>query len=167
METLFELLERGVMKDKMTGARVFVISRNGWRSFHEELESTFSGTAPVILERIGYAYGKMIGRGAKRMGLDTEKTFEALFELAAGAGWGSMYLSGGNLAQGRGILKVKYCVFCDSLKGRDVDGCHFLPGVTRGVADEVTGKPHNAVERACVCKGFPGCEIHIDLVGPA
>jgi predicted hydrocarbon binding protein len=165
VESHFEFPEAGIMKDRLTGARVFVMSRNGWGVFYEELEGTFFGTAPVVVERLGYAYGKLIGRAAKRLELDTQRTFEALFELAAGAGWGRMTLRGGDVSKGLGVLKVERCVFCEALARKEkVEGCFFLPGVVRGVADEMTGYSHNVSEKRCGLKGDPACEIHVEIL---
>jgi predicted hydrocarbon binding protein len=164
VEALFELGEGGILKDKLTGARVFVISRQGWRAFNDELESNFLDAAHTVMERMGYSYGRLMGRAAKKMSLSPTDTFQALFELATAAGWGGLSLSAGDLSNATGVLKIEHCVFCESLLPRVASTCYFLPGVVNGVADEVVGGSNVVQEIRCVCSGAPNCEISVNVV---
>ena len=57
--------ENGLIIRRPKGSRVLVLGSLGWAMLEHELVSTFVTGAAVILQRMGYSYGRYLGRVAK------------------------------------------------------------------------------------------------------
>jgi len=142
----------------------------GWASLQAELQSTFMTGGSVILQRMGYSYGRYLAKLAKQKALKTKKTLVAssvldvLEEASSEQGWGKLSLNGGDFDIGSVNLVMKNCFFCLHEKRGSVATCHFLVGLVVGVTDEITGLSHKAQEGRCEVKGDGLCEVKIERV---
>jgi two-component system, NtrC family, response regulator HydG len=155
-------LEEGVIKRADGGQRVLALGSVGWATLQQELSSTFVTGAAVILQRMGYSYGRYLGNVAKKRGLEAGETLEALLRFSREAGWGKLSLNSGDMTQGQAHLVVRGCYFCLHLKDSQAPVCHMLTGLIGGVADEMTGKTHRVLEGRCIGKGDATCEIIVE-----
>ncbi len=158
-------LERGVVTRKEDGSRVVALGSYGWANIENELQSTFITGAAVILQRLGYSYGRAMGRAAKRQEIDPEHTFEVMQTLAKESGWGGLNLSSGDIYGGEARITVRDCFFCLHAKESTEPVCHVLVGLVGGMADEVIGVSHRVTEETCIAKGDALCEILIERLG--
>jgi len=162
--------EGGVINDKTMGARVLVLGSVGWASIENELDSTFMTGGSVILQRMGYSYGRFLGRLTKAMALKSNKkvtpetSWDTLLKASKDEGWGRLSLNSGDFTLGVVRLILKDCVFCLHDKQGTMPRCHFVTGVAGGVADEITGFNHRVTEGRCVAKGDTLCEIILERV---
>ena len=146
------------------------IASFGWASLQAELQSTFMTGGSVILQRMGYSYGRYLAKLARQKALRTKKTLtpgsalDILLEASRDQGWGRLTLNGGDFAIGNVSLVMKNCFFCLHEKKGTSATCHFLVGLVVGVADEVTGSSHKASEARCVSKDDGLCEIRVERV---
>src|SRR5712692_9563524 len=85
---------------------------HGWATIERELESTFVTGAAVIMQRVGYSYGRAMGRAARNQEIPPEQTFEQMQALARESGWGLFTLSSGDLYGGMARITVRDCFFC-------------------------------------------------------
>ena len=142
----------------------------GWASLQAELQSTFMTGGSVILQRMGYSYGRYLAKLAKQKALKTKKTLVAssvldvLAEASSEQGWGKLSLNGGDFDIGSVNLVMKNCFFCLHEKRGSFATCHFLVGLVVGVTDEITGLSHKAQEGRCEVKGDGLCEVKIERV---
>ena len=147
-----------------------MIASFGWASLQAELQSTFMTGGSVILQRMGYSYGRYLARQAKQRASKTKKTvasssaLDILLEASRDQGWGKLSLSGGDFKMGSANLVMKDCFFCLHEKKGTSATCHFLVGLVVGVTDEVTGFSHKASEPRCVSKDDGLCEIKLERV---
>ncbi len=81
--------EHGIIKRKSDGIRVFTVGSVGWASLEKELASTFVSGASVILQRMGYSYGRYLGNVAKAQGTTAQEALESLQRFSRESGWGS------------------------------------------------------------------------------
>jgi two-component system response regulator HydG len=165
-EELYQVdLEKGVVTRKSDGTRVFTMGSHGWATIEKELASTFVTGAAVILQRVGYAYGRAMGRAVKSNQTQPEDAFSAMQMLARESGWGQLTLNSGDLYGGQAGLIVKGCFFCLHAREATEPVCHVLVGLVGGMADEIIGGTHRVVEDKCIAKGDAVCEIVIEQVG--
>lgn len=165
-EAILEVdLERGVVKRKLDGSRVIALGSHGWATIEKELETTFITGAAVILQRVGYSYGRAMGRAAKREEIAPEMTFDTMQALARESGWGMFALNSGDLFGGQARITVKDCFFCLHARESSEPVCHVLAGLVAGMADEIIGASHRTVEQKCIAKGDEVCEILIERLG--
>jgi len=157
-------LERGQISRKQDGTRVFALGSRGWATIERELATTFITGAAVIFQRIGYSYGRGLGRIAKNQELGPEQTFDALHAFATESGWGQFILSSGDIASGQSSINVKECFFCLHATEATEPVCHVLVGLVAGVCDEMVGKNHRVTEQKCIAKGDNVCEILVERV---
>jgi predicted hydrocarbon binding protein len=156
--------QHGTIKKKSDGSRVFVMGSVGWASLEKELTSTFGSGAAVILQRMGYSYGRYLGTVAKAQGT-TEEALESLRRFSRVSGWGELLLNGGDLSGGQARLLMRNCIFCLHIEGANEPVCYMLSGLIQGVAEEVIGGTHRVFEEKCVAKGDAFCEVSVERVG--
>jgi len=162
-EELLEVdLERGILARKEDGARVIAMGSHGWATMEKELDSTFMTGAAVILQRMGYAYGRAMGRAAKHQEIGPEHAFDAIQTMARESGWGGFTLNSGDLNSGEARIVVKNCFFCLHASEAEVPVCHVLAGLVGGMVDEIIGVSHRVIEEKCIAKGDAVCEILIE-----
>jgi predicted hydrocarbon binding protein len=165
-EEVFEVdLNHGIVVRKADGSRVIAMGSHGWATIEKELESTFITGAAVILQRVGYSYGRAMGRGVKRQNVAPESTFDVMQSLARESGWGMFSLNSGDLYGGQARITVKDCFFCLHAREATEPMCHILVGLVGGIADEVIGATHRVSEEKCIAKGDAVCEVLIERVG--
>ena len=164
-EVLDVNLERGIVTRKVDGTRVIAMGSRGWATIERELQSTFITGAAVILQRLGYSYGRAMGRAAKSQQMPPEQTFEIIQTLARESGWGMFSLNGGDLFGGEARITVKDCFFCLHAQESAEPVCHVLVGLVAGMADEIIGASHRVTEEKCIAKGDAVCEILIERLG--
>ena len=158
-------LARGLVTRAADGTRVIALASRGWATIEKELQSTFITGAAVILQRLGYSYGRAMGRAAKSQEASPERAFEVIQALARESGWGTLSLNGGDLFQGEARITVSDCFFCLHTKDATEPVCHVLTGLIGGVADEIIGVSHRVMEEKCIGKGDAVCEILIERLG--
>ena len=156
-------LPRGVIERKLDGTRVMALSSQGWTAFQKELETTFMSGGRVILQRLGYGYGRSLGVAIKNAGIPPEQAFGAIQSLAQEGGWGEMTLSTGDLVSGEARISVKECFFCLHSRDATEPVCDVLSGLIGGMLDVVFGGNHRVSEGRCIGKGDAVCEIQIEL----
>jgi predicted hydrocarbon binding protein len=164
----FEIeLEKGVIKSKSLESRVAVFGSLGWATMEVELDSIFITGAVVILQRMGYSYGKYLGVIVKRKADKIDPVSVGLANLtvmAKESGWGNLTHTGGDLRSGTFTMVMRECLFCANVKKKKDARCHFLVGILAGFADEVTGFNHRAREEQCFAKDDIHCEFVVERV---
>lgn len=155
-------VELGVIRRKADGSRVMVIGSVGWVTLEHELASTFVTGAAVILQRMGYSYGKYVGKLAIANGRKPEEVLDVIMRYSNEAGWGRISLNSGDLKIGEAHLVVRDCFFCLHWKDSVTPVCHMLAGFIGGVTDEMLGKVHRVLEYRCIAKGDNVCEVGVD-----
>ncbi len=164
-ESRFDVdLEHGTVTRKSDGARVVALDSLGWAILEKELISTFISGAAVILQRMGYSFGRNLGNVAKGKGRTPQQVLEVLEESARASGWGQLTLNGGDLYAGQAKIVVRGCFFCAHIRKSPEPVCHMLGGLIGGVADEMIGHTHRVVEEKCVGKGDNICEILVERI---
>jgi len=161
-EVLDVNLERGIVTRKVDGTRVIAMGSRGWATIERELETTFITGAAVILQRLGYSYGRAMGRAARNQQMPPEQTFEIIQTLARESGWGMLSLNGGDLFAGQARITVRECFFCLHAAESTEGVCHVLVGLIGGMSDEIIGASHRVTEEKCIAKGDAVCEILIE-----
>lgn len=156
-------LPRGVIERKLDGTRVMALSSQGWTAFQTELESTFMSGGSVILQRLGYSYGRSLGQAIKNARIPPDQAFGAIQSLAQEGGWGEMTLSTGDLATGEARIRLSECFFCLHSRESAEPVCNILVGLMGGMLDAVFGGNHRVSEGKCKGKGDAVCEIQIEL----
>ena len=158
-------LERGVVTRKGDGARVLALNSVGWATIERELQSTFITGAAVILQRLGYSYGRAVGKGVKNQQVPPERTFEAMQSFIRESGFGGFTLNSGDLFGGEARITIKDCFFCLHARDSLEPVCFVLAGLVAGMADEIIGASHRVTEVKCIAKGDSVCEILIERLG--
>jgi predicted hydrocarbon binding protein len=162
--------EAGTISGKVLQSRVMAIASYGWASLQSELQSTFMTGGSVILQRMGYSYGRYLAKLARQKAVKAKKALtpssalDVLLEASRDQGWGKLSLNGGDFNMGSVNLVMKNCFFCLHEKKGSTSTCHFLVGLVVGVADEVTGFSHKGSEARCVSKDDGLCEVKIERV---
>ena len=132
-----------------------------------ELDSIFITGAVVILQRMGYSYGKYLGGIVKRKSDKVDPVavgLQTLAKIAKDSGWGNLTQTGGDLRSGTFTMLMRDCLFCANVKKKKESRCHFLVGILAGFADEVTGFNHRAREDQCFAKEDVNCEFVVERV---
>jgi len=158
-------LDHGRVIRKADGSRVIALGSHGWATIERELQSTFITGAAVILQRVGYSYGRAMGRAAKNEEIPPEHTFEAIQTLARESGWGGFSLNSGDLYGGEARITVKDCFFCLHARESTEPVCYVLAGLVAGMADEIIGISHRVTEDKCIAKGDAVCEVLVERLG--
>ena len=164
-EVLTVDMQHGIVTRNFDGSRVMALGSHGWATIERELETTFITGAAVILQRLGYSYGRAVGRAAKKQDLDPEHAFEAMQNLARESGWGGFNLNSGDLNAGEAAITVRDCFFCLHARESPEPVCHVLTGLVGGMADEILNVSHRVAETKCIAKGDAVCEILIERLG--
>lgn len=167
-EESFEIdSQRGIIKSPTLDSRVAVFGSLGWATMEVELDSIFITGAVVIIQRMGYSYGKYLGQLLKRQAEKADPvaiTLQFFTKMAKQSGWGNVAHTGGDLRAGTFTVQIRECIFCANMKKRKDPRCHFLVGILSGLADEVTGLNHRAREEACIAKEDTYCEFVVERV---
>ena len=156
---------RGIVIRNADGSRVMALGSHGWATIEKELQTTFITGAAVILQRVGYSYGRAAGRAVKNQQLEPERAFEAMQSLARESGWGGLSLNSGDLNSGEAGITVKDCFFCLHARESTEPVCHVLVGLVGGMADEILGVSHRVTEQKCIAMGENVCGILIERLG--
>ncbi|HZW84506.1 MAG TPA: V4R domain-containing protein [Nitrososphaerales archaeon] len=138
---------------------------HGWATIEKELATTFITGAAVILQRVGYSYGRAMGRAVRNSEAPPDEAFEAMQNLARESGWGALTLNSGDLSAGQARIVVRECFFCLHAREATEPVCHVLVGLVGGIADEIIGPGHRVIEEKCIAKGDAVCEVMIERVG--
>ena len=138
---------------------------HGWATIEKELATTFITGAAVILQRVGYSYGRAMGRAAMNSETPPDEAFQAMENLARESGWGALSLNSGDLSAGQARIVVRECFFCLHAREATEPVCHVLVGLVGGLADEIIGPGHRVIEEKCIAKGDAVCEVMIERVG--
>lgn len=154
--------DHGIVRRSSDGSRVMVVGSVAWVSLEHELASTFVTGAAVILQRMGYSYGRYVGKVALANGRKPEEVLDVIVRHSKEAGWGRLSLNSGDLRIGEARLVMKDCFFCLHWKDSVTPVCHMLAGFVGGVTDEMLGRVHRVLEQRCIAKGDNVCEISID-----
>jgi predicted hydrocarbon binding protein len=164
-ESLFDIdFEHGIIKRKSDGTRVITLGSIGWATLEKELTSTFISGAAVILQRMGYSYGRYLGSVAKSHNTSPQQALDTLRDFARESGWGELALNGGDLYGGQARLVLRNCIFCLHIEEATEPVCHMLAGLIGGVVDEVIGRAHRVTEVKCVAKGDAVCEVVVERI---
>jgi predicted hydrocarbon binding protein len=155
-------LQKGTVTRKTDGSRVIALGSHGWATIEKELASTFITGAAVILQRLGYSYGRAMGRAARVQQIAPERAFEVIQELSREAGLGLFTLNSGDLSGGQAMITVKDCFFCLHARESTESVCHVLVGLVGGMADEIIGGNHRVIEDKCIAKGDAACSVVIE-----
>ena len=155
----------GTVVKTTDGSRVIALGSHGWATIEKELETTFITGAAVILQRVGYSYGRAAGRAAKKEGVAPEGAFETMQALARESGWGGFTLNSGDLKSGTAGITVRDCFFCLHARESTEPVCHVLVGLVGGMADEILDVSHRVTEQKCIAKGDAVCEIMLERLG--
>ena len=158
-------MQHGTVNRISDGSRVTALGSHGWATIEKELETTFITGAAVILQRVGYSYGRAAGRTAKRGGEVPQRAFETMQTIARESGWGGFSLNSGDLNSGTAGITVKDCFFCLHARESTEPVCHVLVGLVGGMADEILDVSHRVTEQKCIAKGDAVCEILIERLG--
>jgi predicted hydrocarbon binding protein len=162
--------EGGTIVGRVLQSRVMAIGSFGWASLQSELQSTFMTGGSVILQRMGYSYGRYLAKQARQRALKAKETLtpasamNIILESSRDQGWGRLSLNGGDFQVGTVNLVMKDCFFCLHEKKGASATCHFLVGIVVGVIDDVTGLSHKASEARCVSREDGLCEIRVERV---
>jgi len=151
--------ENGILTNKWTETRLFMLGATGWSSLRKDLELTYAGNGLDILRRLGYTFGRNLGRIGKEKGLDLTGLFESLLVLGNSAGWGKATLGGGSLSLERGVIRLENCVFCSEIGQKKESSCEFVAGVVGGFAEVATGREMVVEESECAAAGGLYCEF--------
>jgi predicted hydrocarbon binding protein len=155
----------GTIKRKADGIRVFAVGSPGWATLEKELTSTFISGAAVILQRMGYSYGRYLGRVSKSHTRAHQDVLELFQRFSRESGLGELTLNGGDLVGGQARLLMHDCIFCLHIKEASEPVCHMLSGLIGGLSDEVLGGTHRVLEDKCAAKGDHFCEVVVERVG--
>jgi len=154
----------GTIKRKSDGIRIIALGSVGWATLEKELATTFVSGAAVILQRMGYSYGRYLGRVAKTQQKSPD-VLELLQKAARESGLGELLLNGGGFESGQARIVLRGCVFCAHIKEASEPVCYVLGGMIAGFVDEVIGATHRVLEEKCTAKGDAYCEVSIERVG--
>jgi len=154
--------EQGVIRRRSDGTRVMAVGSVAWVTLEHELASTFVTGAAVILQRMGYSYGRYIGKVAIANGRQPEEAADVIIRHTKEAGWGRISVNSGEIMMGQARLVVRDCFFCLHWKESVSAVCFMLSGFVNGVIDEMIGKTHRVIEQRCIAKGDNVCEIVVD-----
>jgi predicted hydrocarbon binding protein len=165
-DDLFDIdSEHGIIRRKSDGIRVFAVGSPGWATLEKELTSTFISGAAVILQRMGYSYGRYLGRVSRTVQKEDQDTLELFQRFSRESGLGELTLNGGDLAGGQARLMLHNCIFCLHIKEAREPICYMFTGLIGGLCDEVLGGTHRVLEDKCVAKGDSHCEVVVERVG--
>ncbi len=159
-EDIFLRGKDGTLKDAITQAHVFVLSRASFRSMQNTLYDKFASGASRILYDMGEGYGSKIASLFIKKGLSFEQTMKELERIAYLAGWGNMHFR--ILDDGRAECIVENSMF--SVKREGVpNSCYFLAGVLGGNMAALRNN-HNffAKEVQCSISGHSFCKFTIE-----
>ena len=154
--------DTGVILRKADGMRVMALSSVAWVTLENELASTFVSGAAVILQRMGYSYGRYKAKLAVASGMTPDDFLDVVVQYSKEAGWGRLVLNSGDVKKGQAHIIVKDCYFCLHWKDSQVPVCHMLVGFIGGVADQMLGRVHRVIEMRCIAKGDNVCEVVMD-----
>lgn len=154
--------DNGIIRRSEGGQRILALGSVGWATLEHELTSTFVTGAAVILQRMGYSYGRHLGRVAKSRGHTQEDAVQAFELFSVEGGWGRPSLNGGDLASGQAALVMKDCFFCLHFKDSESPVCDMLVGLVGGFFDEILGVTHRVTEDRCIAKGDRTCQIVLE-----
>ena len=155
----------GTITRKSDGIRVLAMGSVGWASLEKELTTTFVSGAAVILQRMGYSYGRYLGNVAKARQVTEQQALDSLQRFSKELGLGELVLNGGDLASGQARLLLRNCIFCLHLEKASEPVCYMLAGLIQGAAEEIIGVVHRVTEEKCVAKGDAFCEVSVERVG--
>ncbi|MGD0477813.1 MAG: V4R domain-containing protein [Nitrososphaerales archaeon] len=165
-DDLFDVdLRHGTIKRRSDGIRVIAMGSLGWATLEKELTTTFVSGAAVILQRMGYSYGRYLGGVAKSQQRTEHDVLESLQRFSRESGWGELVLNGGDLSGGQARLVLRNCIFCLHIEEASEPVCYMLTGLIAGIADEIMGATHRVLEEKCVAKGDALCEVVVERVG--
>ncbi|MBI3858723.1 MAG: hypothetical protein HY296_00570 [Thaumarchaeota archaeon] len=115
-----------------------------------------------MLSEMGRSYGRMIAKEVMSMAPDPEIVLKVLEGLASAAGWGQVDVRG-DLRKGEVIeVFIRNCAFCSDGEQSQESRCHFIAGVTAGVAGEAFNAEFKASEHECMRKGGSRCVIALE-----
>lgn len=155
-----------MIKTRAAGARVFFVATRGWAVIENQLFKVFASGAAVMLNEMGSSYGKGVAKEVMTFAKDPGIVLKLLEELSAAAGWGNIEVKG-DVSRGEVLeVVVTKCAFCADGEMGPQPKCHFIGGVTAGVATEAFASQFRATETQCMRKGEGSCVFHLERVGP-
>jgi predicted hydrocarbon binding protein len=159
-----DILQRdtdGTLKDKMTDAHVFILSRSAFRSMQETLYDKFLSGASVILYEMGEGYGKKLASALRKIGLGKEQAMRAMEQTAFLAGWGEVRFQ--STENSRLVCAVRNSMFSVKRRGLS-NSCYFLAGVLGGVSSVLFDQTLVAKEVQCAMSGHELCKFAVEPV---
>lgn len=160
-EEFYDLDKReGIIVNRRSGKRSFVLGVKEWNSLIEKLYDTFGSSAEVILFEIGKSYGSSSLKEEREMESDRETLINLLSVEARIAGWGKVTAE--PKKQEDYTVRAHRCVFCSGsteTNHRQV-GCVFLKGVFAGFTETLFNSKSTVVETHC---GKDYCEFQVKV----
>jgi predicted hydrocarbon binding protein len=153
--------EDGIIVNKRSAKRSFVLGVQEWNSLIEKLYTNFGSAAETILFHMGKSYGSSILKEESEVDLDREIRINRLSLEARVAGWGKVTVERKSPQDYN--VKAQRCVFCSgsSETDRREIGCFFLKGVISGFAEVLFGNSNSTVEETHCGRDY--CEFKVTL----
>jgi predicted hydrocarbon binding protein len=153
--------EDGIIVNKRSAKRSFVLGVKEWNSLIEKLYTNFGSAAETILFHMGKSYGSSTLKEESEVDLDRELTINHLSLEARVAGWGKVAVERKSPRDYN--VKAERCVFCSGSSEKDHRqvGCFFLKGVISGFAGALFGNSSNTVDETHCGRDY--CEFNVTL----
>jgi predicted hydrocarbon binding protein len=153
--------ETGVLRDRVTNARVLVLSTSAYRTMCDELFEQFQSGAGVILYRMGEGYARDLTNLLPKLGATPEEVLRGLKRLGYLGGWGKFNFEVQPGNEDSVDCMVEKSAFLLRREDAGLVTCYFLSGILGTVVGQIFSKKFVAREIRCVSAGAPLCEFRI------
>ncbi|MDG6905074.1 MAG: hypothetical protein JRN20_04735 [Nitrososphaerota archaeon] len=148
-----------MLKDRITSSHVFIFSRSAFRSMQNTLYDKFGTGASVIMYEMGQGYGRKLGAGMLKRGLNQEKAFSEIEKFGYLAGWTDSHFR--VLSEVEIECVARNSIFTIERPETKRRSCYFLAGALSGNVSAMLNEEFRAEETQCVVGGHEMCKFRI------
>ena len=158
--------KNGIIRDKLTGERCFVVYKSGIESVFKGLSEIFKAGIEVLLLESSRAAGRNLANSvAKGAKTDVNQAVIAYAKRFAQVGLGRLEVSELKLEEARMAFRVWNNIFAE-MRDKESTYCSYIAGLLSGIYEGLLHVSPKVKEVKCIGHGDPCCEFLLALKTP-
>jgi predicted hydrocarbon binding protein len=151
--------EKGIIRDKSTGERCFIVYKTAMQSIFDGLGRIFnSGIEFLLLESSRVASKNLATSFGKEAKIDLKPLLSAYTQRFAQVGFGRLEVNELDWEKARVIVRVWNNIFAE-MRHKESTYCSYMAGLASGLYERFMHTTPMVKETKCIGKGDPYCEF--------
>ena len=151
--------DKGIIRDKLTGERCFIVYNAAMQSIFDRLSKIFSSGIDFLLQESSRAASESLATSfGKEPKIDLKPLLSAYTQRFAQVGLGRLEVCELNWEKARAKVRVWNNIFAE-MRHEESTYCSYMAGLVSGLYESFLHTAPLVKETKCIGKGDPYCEF--------